>query len=111
MKDTRKGGLVSEELTGSDNCATILKVLADETRLSVLRQLMVKPKRVGELNAQLRLDPCLLSHHLKVLREAGLVQSKREGKSVRYCLSPQVESMRTVDKTLDLGCCKLSFDV
>lgn len=91
------------------SCAEILKVLADETRLSVVRQLMAGPKHVGEMNENLHVESTLLSHHLKVLRDAGVVQSERDGKAVLYRLSPDVESKRR-GTTLELGCCRLVFE-
>ena len=90
-------------------CAGILKVLADETRLSVVRQLMDGPRHVGEINAGLGLEPSLLSHHLRVLRDAGLVVGRRDGKAVLYQLAQGVESQRT-GRAVDLGCCRISFD-
>lgn len=89
-------------------CVRRLKVLADSTRLAVVESLLDGPKRVGELNAALGLDQSLLSHHLKVLREEGLVESTRDGKAVLYRLAPGVEGSRS-RKAINLGCCKLSF--
>lgn len=92
----------------STDCADKLKVLADTTRLAVLESLMDTPKRVGELMDLLGVEQSLLSHHLALLREAGLVEGKRDGKSVLYQLAKGVESA-TTGKSLDLGCCQLSF--
>lgn len=92
-----------------DVCAGLLKVLADETRLAVVQQLLERPRRVGEINESLQLEPSLLSHHLKVLRDAGLVLGEREGKSVVYQLAPAVRSEST-DAAVDLGCCSISFN-
>lgn len=94
---------------GFDSCASVLKVLADETRLAVVRTLMGGARHVGEINAVLGLEQSLLSHHLKVLREAGLVESERDGKAMLYRLSPGVEARRA-GTAIDLGCCRLSFD-
>jgi len=93
----------------SAHCASLLKVLADETRLDVVQQLIAGPKHVGEINADLHLEQSLLSHHLKVLREAGLVLSERDGKNVLYRLAPHVEAART-GKAINLGCCLISFE-
>ena len=90
------------------SCATRLKVLADDTRLVVLQQLMHGPRHVGELNAALEIELSLLSHHLKVLREAGLVVAQRDGKAVLYSLAPGVD-MTQSGKGINLGCCSLSF--
>ncbi len=92
----------------SPTCAAILKVLADDTRLAVLRQLLDGPRHVGEINAELGLEQSLLSHHLRTLREAGLVIAERDGKAVLYSLEPRFRHSRHPD-SLDLGCCRLSF--
>lgn len=91
------------------NCAEVLKVLADETRLAVVRQLLLGPKRVSEMNAELQVEQTLLSHHLRVLRDADIVQAERDGKAMLYRLTPQVESRRK-GQVLDLGCCRLDFE-
>jgi ArsR family transcriptional regulator len=91
------------------SCASLLKVLADETRLAVLRQLLGRAMHVGEINESLQLEQSLLSHHLKVLREAGLVSAERDGKAVLYSLSPEFRAA-TKRNTIDLGCCLISFD-
>ena len=91
-----------------DDCASRLKVLADETRLNVCQQLMDGPKHVGDWNHALGLELSLLSHHLKVLREAQLVCAERDGKAVLYRLAPNVEGQRQ-GKAINLGCCLISF--
>jgi len=91
------------------HCAEILRVLADSTRLGVVRLLLDHPQRVGELNAVLRIDQSLLSHHLRVMRDAGLVQADRDGKAVRYRLAPQLAARR-LKNGIDLGCCQLRFN-
>ena len=91
------------------SCASLLKLLADETRLSVVRQLLDRPKHVGEINESLGLEQSLLSHHLRTLRNAGLVVSQRDGKAVLYSLSTEFQSSLPGD-AIDLGCCSISFD-
>lgn len=91
------------------SCAELLKVLADQTRLAVVRQLMDGAKHVSQLNQSLQVEKTLLSHHLKVLRESGIVHAQREGKAMLYRLSPAVESKRR-GEGLDLGCCRIVFD-
>jgi ArsR family transcriptional regulator len=56
----------------------ILKALSDHNRLRILDVLMQGISCNGELNDRLGLPPNLLSHHLRVLREAGLVTSRRD---------------------------------
>lgn len=92
------------------NCATILKVLTDDTRLAVVRQLMARPQQVNEINATLNLEQSLLSHHQRVLRDAGIVNSKREGEAALYFLSEAVTSGKEPGASINLGCCQLSFE-
>jgi len=88
------------------SCAAMLKVLADQTRLAVVEQLLDGPKHVGEINDTLGVEQSLLSHHLRVLRQAGLVEAERDGKQVLYRLSQETQRQ---GKALDLGCCLISF--
>jgi ArsR family transcriptional regulator len=97
------------KLPEATSCAKMLKVLADEVRLAVVEQLLDGPKHVGQINQRLNVEQTLLSHHLRVLREAGLVHSQRDGKNVLYRLAPAVESVRK-GKAINLGCCLISFD-
>ena len=92
----------------ANSCADALKLLADETRLKVVEQLMDGPLNVGEINAALQIEPTLLSHHLRVLRDGGMLTSERVGKTVVYSLSPVVQGARR-GRAIDLGCCKISF--
>jgi ArsR family transcriptional regulator len=91
-------------------CAGKLKVLADVTRLSVMEALLDGPRNVSQLQERVRIEQSLLSHHLKVLRDAGLVVAARDGKAVRYTIAP--DAVKAVSgKELNLGCCVLSFPV
>lgn len=91
------------------SCASKLKVLSDPTRLAVLEALMAGPKNVGNLMEDLIVEQSLLSHHLAVLRDHGLVEATREGKTMIYQL-PENVSDSTSGKAINLGCCKISFD-
>ena len=92
------------------NCAERLKILADPTRLKVVEVLMKGPRHVQEINDDIHIEQSLLSHHLKVLREAGIVRSQRDGKAVLYSLNPSVFSDDQLKKALNLGCCEIVFD-
>jgi len=89
-------------------CSEILKVLANDVRLRVVQQLLNGAKTVSEINEDLAIEKTLLSHHLKTLRSHGIVRTQREGKSIRYSLSPEVAASRKGDG-LNLGCCQLVF--
>ena len=90
------------------SCASVLKVLADETRLAVVEVLLDGPRTVTEINEMLEVEPTLLSHHLRALREAGLVTRERLGRHASYALAPELLARRK-GRTIDLGCCTISF--
>lgn len=98
-----------ESVETPQSCSSLLKVLADETRLAVVERLLAGSKHVSEINETLGIEQSLLSHHLKVLREAGLVTAERDGKQVLYSLAERVRSKRTV-RAINLGCCSIFFD-
>jgi ArsR family transcriptional regulator len=68
----------------SDPLLAILRALGDEMRLRILRALFEKPRNVSELVNVLDVSQPDVSHHLRRLREAGLVEGKREGRRIRY---------------------------
>ncbi len=100
--------LLPQQSTAESSCAALLKVLADDTRLRVVEQLLDGPKTVSEVNDNLGVEPTLLSHHLKVLKQNCIVTSRREGRYVMYTLTPQLLQRRK-GKSIDLGCCTLAF--
>jgi len=69
------------------DAANLLKKLGNEHRLLVLCTLMNGELSVGELNKIMPLSQSSLSQHLASLREAGLVQTRRESQTIYYSLS------------------------
>lgn len=77
-----------DELRASADKATLLlKVMGNSDRLMLLCQLSLGEKSVGELEAQLQIKQPTLSQQLTVLRNAELVSTRREGKSIYYKIS------------------------
>jgi len=72
---------VSED---SAKLAYLLRVLSNPTRLKIFDTLMRGVQCNCELGKQLGLPMNLVSHHLKVLREAGLVQAERDPIDARW---------------------------
>ncbi len=82
--DTRSS---AEKMSAHAADATrLLKALANEKRLMILCLLADSERTVGELNAMLDLSQSALSQHLAVLRDDGLVQTRRDAQSVVYSL-------------------------
>jgi len=77
------------EVTGSANAESIslLQAMADPVRWTVLAMLAEAPRCVCKLQEQVPIPGNLLSYHLKVLREAGLVTTSRRGRWIDYALA------------------------
>jgi ArsR family transcriptional regulator, virulence genes transcriptional regulator len=69
--------------------ARLLRALSNENRLMLLCLLFEGERTVGELNASLPLSQSALSQHLAVLREEGLVTTRREAQSIYYGVASQ----------------------
>jgi DNA-binding transcriptional ArsR family regulator len=67
--------------------ARLLRALSNENRLMLLCLLFEGEKTVGELNESLPLSQSALSQHLAVLREEGMVSTRRAGQSIYYGLA------------------------
>ncbi|WP_291477245.1 metalloregulator ArsR/SmtB family transcription factor [Corynebacterium sp.] len=80
--------------------AGLFKVLAEPVRLRMLSQLAAAgcgPVSVGELTEMMGLSQPTVSHHLKMMTEAGLLERHREGRSVIHQVCPEVfTQLRTV---------------
>ncbi|TAM07949.1 MAG: transcriptional regulator [Paraburkholderia sp.] len=84
-------------------CCALLKALAHEDRLVLLCQLTEGERNVGELEALVGVHQPSLSQHLGVLREEGLVQTRREGKYIYYSLAGS-DIVRIMQTLSDLYC-------
>lgn len=73
----------------SDGPGAVLSALADGTRRRTFELLAGRPMSVGELAAQLPVSRPAVSQHLKVLREAGLVEERRDGTRRVYSVNPR----------------------
>jgi biotin operon repressor len=69
---------------------TFFKALADANRLKIIGLLAQRPYSVEQLSAMLELRPPTVSHHLKLLSEAGLVSARAESYYNLYQLEPGV---------------------
>lgn len=77
------------------------EALGDPTRRAVLAHLRAGSKSAGEIAELFEISKPTLSHHLKVLRAAGLVRSERRGTSIVYSLQTNtIEEMAS--ELLDL---------
>jgi len=68
------------------SCVEFCKALADDTRQQILQMLREKEMCVSEIVEAFEMSQPTISHHLGILKEFGLVSSRREGKHVFYVL-------------------------
>ena len=64
----------------------VFKAFCDENRLSILSLLRSGEKCACDLLEDLRITQPTLSHHMKILCDAGIVQGRKEGKWVYYSI-------------------------
>ena len=73
--------------------AKVFKALSDENRLQILCQLGRTEKCACVLLDALKISQPTLSHHMRILVEAGLVVGRKEGKWMHYSLSKEAHAM------------------
>lgn len=85
---------------------TALSALAQESRLRVFRLLVragAEGLAAGEISEKLDIPPATLTFHFRELTHAGIIESQRVGRSIRYSL--RVEGMRDLLTFLTKDCC------
>ncbi len=68
----------------------IFKALSDEMRLNIFLYLLQGELCVCELTELLKMEQSRISHQLKILKEANLVNGKRRGKWIIYSVNPKI---------------------
>jgi len=83
----------------------VFKALADPTRREILRLLGQRDMTAGEIAAAFDRSPSMISEHLGVLRDAGLVVTERSGTSIVYSLNTAAheELLAAVMRLLHIG--------
>ena len=91
-------------------CADLLQALGEPSRLRIVDFLRSGSKNVTEISRLMREEIVNVSHHLSVLREAGLVQDRKDGRFVIYSLHPRYFRSDASNTTcLDLGWCRVEI--
>ena len=97
-------------MTGLD-CVAALKALGEETRLRILRLLFKQQLSVNDISERLDASQFNISKHLRILRQAGLLESTKQGKQRLYTVTSGLKSQEEANHNiLDLGCCTFRFD-
>src|SRR5580658_2938862 len=82
----------------ADDLASTFKALADPTRVAIVNRLSTADSVcVCDLTAAFDLSQPTISHHLRILRDAGLVEAERRGTWAYYRLVPEaIDALRSV---------------
>ena len=74
----------------TDTHDMLFRTLADPTRRAILEMLRVGDMNAGEIAARFDMSKPSISHHLSILKQAGLVRATKAGQNVVYALSTSV---------------------
>ena len=93
------------------DCIAALKALGELSRLRIVRLLLKEQLGVNQVSERLEMSQYNVSKHLRILREAGLLEVERQGKQRLYGVAPSLKSQLAANKNvLELGCCTFRFD-
>jgi DNA-binding transcriptional ArsR family regulator len=92
------------------DCVGALKALGEDTRVRIVGLLLETPLGVCEIARRLGSTHYNVSKHLRVLREAGLLDVEKHGRERLYAVPDRIRRRGAHLKVLDLGCCSFLFD-
>jgi ArsR family transcriptional regulator len=69
--------------------AEMFRLMSDPSRLGIVLSCLSEKVSVGEMAQRLGLSPSLVSHHLRLLRAARLLQADRQGRQVFYQITDE----------------------
>ena len=86
--------------------AELFKILSVDKRIEIIERLKCGSTTVNALAEMLGVTPSAVSHHLRVLKAAGLVTNEREGYFIRYSLNEEaLEACRMrLNRVCTCGC-------
>lgn len=70
-------------------CVDFCKALSDETRQKILEMLQEREMCVSDIVESFNISQPTVSHHLNILKNVGLVESRKEGKLVFYSINQE----------------------
>ncbi len=95
---------------GTD-CIPALKALGETNRLRIVGLLLQEKCGVNVISERLNISQYNVSKHLRILKEAGLVEMEKHGKERLYAVVPSLKTGYSPGKkVLELGCCSFRFD-
>jgi DNA-binding transcriptional ArsR family regulator len=92
------------------DCVVALRALGEDTRVRIVGLLIHDALDVGEIARRLGVSQYNVSKHLRILREAGLLEVEKSGRTRLYALSETIRGRATQGGVVDLGCCSFQFE-
>jgi DNA-binding transcriptional ArsR family regulator len=97
-------------MKGTD-CMAVLKALSEPTRMRIVRLLLKQRLGVNDIAERLGVSQYNASKHLRILREAGLLETEKQGKLHLYGIAAELAGRLAANKNvLELDCCTFRFD-
>lgn len=85
-------------------CKKVLSALGDETRQHLILEMMQMEQcdgvRVGEITQRTHLSRPAVSHHLQILKDAGIIKMRREGTKNYYYFNADAQAMNNLFQML-----------
>lgn len=89
------------------SCGDVLTAMGDETRLHLILEMLKTGDcgglRVGQITEKTNLSRPSVSHHLRILKDAGIVKVRKEGTKHYYYFDPRMESFEQLISALCLA--------
>lgn len=82
--------MVCTSLKKVDDFAAIMNLLGETSRLKIVLYLWDKEASVSEIITHLQMSQPLVSHHLKLLKEAHILKSVKQGKKIIYGIANSI---------------------
>lgn len=95
------------ESTAFEKVSDMFALISDPTRLKILWLLCHCEECVNNIAVAVNMSAPAVSHHLRLLKQAGLLSSRRDGKEMYYKLAELPEAQllhRSIDDIFDISC-------
>lgn len=92
-------------------CMAVLKALGEIKRVRIMRLLLNERLGVNEIARRARVSQYNASKHVRILKDAGLVNMEKAGRERLYGVTPSLKDRLAAGRNvLELGCCTFRFD-
>ena len=100
MEPNEKIFTLAENFSAS---AKILTAIGDETRQHLILEMMKMGNCMGDITKKTNLSRPAVSHHLQIMKDAGIVKVRKEGTKNYYYFGPEMEAFEQLVSTLQLA--------